>query len=198
MHDPHAHFVRCPPRGRSVPSERPGGTEMKERVVMVGAGYWSQFQVEGWRDAGAPLVAIANRHVENAEALAQRYGVPRCYSDIASMLDAERPTLVDVCLPPVAQEPAVRAAIERGIPTICQKPFGIDLKQAEAMTALAEATLEIALAIGELVDDLDPDCTPGDGDGAGLRGQTGEEDPDACGARRDVGETAGPWSHAHL
>ena len=25
----------------------------------------------------------------------------------------------------VAQEPAVRAAIERGIPTICQKPFGI-------------------------------------------------------------------------
>ncbi len=112
---------------------------MSERIVMIGAGYWSQFQVEGWRDAGAPLAAIANRHVENAEALAQRYGVPRCYSDISAMLDAERPTLVDVCLPPVAQEPAVRAAIERGIPTICQKPFGIDLNQAEAMTALAEA-----------------------------------------------------------
>ncbi len=112
---------------------------MNERIVMVGAGYWSQFQVEGWRDAGAPLQAIANRHIENAEVLAQRYGVPRCYGDIAAMLDAERPTLVDVCLPPVAQEPAVRAAIERGIPTICQKPFGIDLKQAEAMTARAEA-----------------------------------------------------------
>jgi D-apiose dehydrogenase len=112
---------------------------MNDRIVMVGAGYWAQFQVEGWRDAGAPLVAIANRHVENAEALARRYGVPRCYGDIARMLDAERPTLVDVVLPPAAQEPAVRAAIERGIPTICQKPFGIDLKQAEAMTALAEA-----------------------------------------------------------
>jgi predicted dehydrogenase len=112
---------------------------MNERIVMVGAGYWAQFQVEGWRDAGAPLVAIGNRHVENAEALARRYGVPRCYSDIAHMLDAERPAIVDVVLPPVAQEPAVRAAIERGIPTICQKPFGVDLKQAEAMTALAEA-----------------------------------------------------------
>jgi predicted dehydrogenase len=32
----------------------------------------------------------------------------------------------------------VRAAIERGIPVICQKPFGVDLKQAEAMTAMAE------------------------------------------------------------
>jgi predicted dehydrogenase len=112
---------------------------MSERVVMVGAGYWAQFQVEGWRDAGTPLRAIANRHIETAEALAQRYGVPKCYSDIALMLDAERPTLVDVVLPPVAQEPAVRAAIERGIPTICQKPFGTDLKQAEAMTALAES-----------------------------------------------------------
>ena len=112
---------------------------MNERVVMVGAGYWAQFQVEGWRDAGTPLVAIANRHLENAQALAQRYGIARCYSDVATMLDAERPTLVDVVLPPVAQEPAVRAALERGIPTICQKPFGVDLRQAQAMTALAEA-----------------------------------------------------------
>jgi D-apiose dehydrogenase len=112
---------------------------MTERIVMVGAGYWAQFQVEGWRDAGAPLAAICNRHVAAAEALAQRYGVSRCYDDVARMLDAERPTLVDVVLPPVAQEPVVRAAIERGIPTICQKPFGTDLNQAEAMTALAEA-----------------------------------------------------------
>jgi len=28
--------------------------------------------VEGWRDAGAPLGAIANRHIEHAQALAQR------------------------------------------------------------------------------------------------------------------------------
>lgn len=109
-----------------------------ERVVMIGAGYWAQFQVEGWRDAGSPLVAIANRNPAHAEALAQRYGVPKCYADVATMLDVEQPTLVDIVLPPAAQEPAVRAAIERGLPVICQKPFGIDLKQAEAMTALAE------------------------------------------------------------
>jgi D-apiose dehydrogenase len=112
---------------------------MAERVVMVGAGYWAQFQVEGWRDAGAPLCAIANRHVDTAQALAQRYGVPGVYADIARMFDEQQPTLVDVVLPPVAQEPVVRAAIERGIPTICQKPFGMTLAQAESMTAMAEA-----------------------------------------------------------
>jgi len=39
---------------------------MSERIVMVGAGYWSQFQVEGWRDIGTPLAAIANKEMVNA------------------------------------------------------------------------------------------------------------------------------------
>ena len=112
---------------------------MDHRIVMVGAGYWAQFQLEGWRDAGAPLVALCNRSAAPAQALAQRYAVAQVYTDVTRMLDAERPTLVDVVLPPEAQEPVVRAALERGIPTICQKPFGIDLTQAEAMTALAKA-----------------------------------------------------------
>ncbi len=112
---------------------------MNERIVMVGAGYWSQFQVEGWRDAGAPLAAICNRSAAPAEALAQRYGVPKVYTDLQAMLDAEQPTLVDVCLPPVAQAPAVRAAVARRIPTICQKPFGTDQGEAEALTEMAEA-----------------------------------------------------------
>jgi glutamyl-tRNA reductase len=94
---------RKPPAGT-------GRCASDERVVMIGAGYWAQFQVEGWRDAGSPLVAIANRNPANAEPLARRYGVPKCYADVATMLDAEQPTLVDVVLPPVAQEPAVRAA----------------------------------------------------------------------------------------
>lgn len=121
---------------------------MNQRVVLVGAGYWARFQVEGWRDAGAPLVAICNRHLEAAEALARRYGVPRCYSNVATMLDAERPTLVDVVLPPVAQEAAVRAALERAVPTICQKPFGTDLAQAEAMVAMAQAA-QVPLVVHE-------------------------------------------------
>jgi hypothetical protein len=39
----------APPPTSCVPSSR--GCEMNERIVMVGAGYWAQFQVEGWRDA---------------------------------------------------------------------------------------------------------------------------------------------------
>jgi predicted dehydrogenase len=112
---------------------------MNERIVVVGAGYWAQFQFEGWRDAGTPVIAMCNRTAANAEPLAERFGVPRCYARIEEMLDEERPSIVDVILPPAVQEPAVRAALQRGIPTICQKPFGADLREAEAMAALAES-----------------------------------------------------------
>ena len=53
------------------------------------------------------------------------------------MLDTVRPDLLDVLLPPAAQNAVVQLAMERRIPTICQKPFGMDLLQAEGMVALA-------------------------------------------------------------
>jgi D-apiose dehydrogenase len=109
-----------------------------ERIAMVGAGYFAQFQLEGWRDAGTPVAALCDTDLPRAEALAARFGVPRCFSDADAMFDAVQPDLVDVVLPPAAQAGVVHAALQRQIPTICQKPFGIDLAEAEAMTALAE------------------------------------------------------------
>jgi D-apiose dehydrogenase len=108
-------------------------------IAMVGAGYFAQFQLEGWRDAGAPVVALCDLDAARAHALALRHGGLRCFTAAADMLDAMQPTLVDVVLPPQAQAAVVRAALERRIPTICQKPFGADLAEAEAMTAFAEA-----------------------------------------------------------
>jgi D-apiose dehydrogenase len=111
---------------------------MNERIAMVGAGYFAQFQLEGWRDAGAPVLALCDLDAARRQSLAARFGIERLYADAALMMDSVHPDLLDVVLPPAAQEPVVRAALERGIATICQKPFGTDLAQAEAMTALAE------------------------------------------------------------
>lgn len=109
------------------------------RIAVVGAGYFAQFQLAGWRDAGAQVVGIADLDVSRAAALAQRFEVPQCFDDAAGMFDAVRPDLVDVILPPQAQADVVRQALQRQLPTICQKPFGTDLAEAEAMAALATA-----------------------------------------------------------
>jgi D-apiose dehydrogenase len=106
-------------------------------IAMVGAGYFAQFHLEGWRDSGVPVVALCDVDLPRAQALAQRFDVAQVHADAASMFDAVQPTLVDVVLPPEAQAAVVGEALRRGIPTICQKPFGSNLREAEALTALA-------------------------------------------------------------
>jgi predicted dehydrogenase len=106
---------------------------------MVGAGYFAAFQLAGWQAAGASVVALCDLDAARSAALAARHGVPQTFEDAASMFDAVRPDLVDVVLPPTAQAAVVGAALQRALPTVCQKPFGRDLADAETMTALAAA-----------------------------------------------------------
>ena len=110
------------------------------RIAVVGCGYFAAFHIEGWRDCAADVVALCDVDPQRAAAMATRFDVRQVFSDAADMLDATLPTLVDVVLPPAAQVAVVQAALARRIPTICQKPFGVDLAQAQAMVAMAAAT----------------------------------------------------------
>lgn len=120
----------------------------QHRVAMVGAGYFARFQLEGWRDCGVQVVALCDTDQPRAQALAQEFGVPIVFDDAVALMDAAAPTLLDVVLPPAAQSGVVTAALERGIATICQKPFGADLDQAQAMAALARQH-QVMLAVHE-------------------------------------------------
>ena len=62
--------------------------DRKLRVVAVGAGYFSQFQYQGWRNIDAvDISALTNRDLAKGQALAARYGVPRVYGQVEEMLD---------------------------------------------------------------------------------------------------------------
>ena len=111
----------------------------KARIAVVGAGYFAAFHLEGWAHCGADLVGLCDLDAARADSLAKGFGVAHTYGDAALMLQALRPTLVDVVLPPQAQAPVVLAALSMGLPVICQKPFGTDLVQARQMTAAAAA-----------------------------------------------------------
>lgn len=105
------------------------------RVACVGAGYFSQFHYESWaRMERVTLTAACDLDRERARATGLT-----AYDDITRMIEAERPDLLDVILPPAVQAGAIRAALKAGVKRIiCQKPFCRDLAEARAVTAEAE------------------------------------------------------------
>jgi predicted dehydrogenase len=110
----------------------------KLRVLGVGAGYFSQFQYMGWRNIDeVAVVGIVNRDAAKARALAERFGIERTFTDLDEALEATRPDLVDIITPPETHLAYVSATLARGIPTICQKPFGRDHADALALAAVA-------------------------------------------------------------
>ncbi len=110
----------------------------KTRVAVVGAGYFAQFHVQGWQAAGADVVAVCDTDVAKARDMAERFAVPAVFGQASAMLAQTQPELVDIVLPPSAQADVLRLSLARGIPAVCQKPFGVDSAEAVALTEEAE------------------------------------------------------------
>lgn len=110
------------------------------RVAVAGAGHYARFHLAAWaRLPDAAPVAIADPDRARADVLATRFGVPGTFADAAAMIDAVRPDLLDIVVPPAGQADLIALAADRGIDAICQKPFCTSLAEAEAAVARAEA-----------------------------------------------------------
>lgn len=102
-----------------------------QRVAVVGAGFFSQFHLEGWRQLpGVELVALCDADTARATSLAQRFGIAKVYADAAEMLETTQAHLVDVVTPPASHAEVLGLVLDQKLPVICQKPFGAHYAQA--------------------------------------------------------------------
>jgi predicted dehydrogenase len=118
-------------------------SKAKLKGVCVGAGYFSRFQYEAWgRIPEVEIVANCNRHVERAKEYAEEFGISTTYSydDFAAMLDAEKPDFVDIITPPETHLELCKAAAERGIGIICQKPLAPTHEESVAVAKVAQGS----------------------------------------------------------
>ncbi len=108
------------------------------RIAVVGAGYFSQFHLEGWaQTAGAQVLAVCDSDRMKAANVAARFGIAHVFDSVAQMT-AELPLdLVDVVTPPESHHAVLTELFKHQVPVICQKPFGQDYAQAVALTAAA-------------------------------------------------------------
>ena len=111
---------------------------MTIRAAVLGTGFGTRVHVPGLRLAGAEVVAIASRQLSRAQAAARDLGIAGAFDDAGRMLDAARPELLCIATPPAAHVEAVRAAADRGVHVICEKPLAYDAAQAWEAVAAAE------------------------------------------------------------
>lgn len=108
----------------------------KKRFAMLGAGFWSRFQLAAWRElGGVECVAVCDRVRRKAEERAEEFGVPRAYEDPEELLRREQVDFLDVVTSPETHAELVLLAAERKIPVICQKPMALSLAEAGRMVS---------------------------------------------------------------
>lgn len=114
------------------------------RIVLIGAGAHSQgnhlpalAHYVREHPGEIDLAALCDLRREHAETMAARYGFARVYTDLAAMLEKERP---DGCIAvtPIPITPVIAAQVMRaGIPLMMEKPPAATVAEAREVAALA-------------------------------------------------------------
>ena len=106
------------------------------RVAGVGAGYFSQFHLQGWRDL--PQVELA-AWCDRDPGKLQGFARENSFSDLDQMLERVKPDLLDIVTPPETHLEIVRIAAARGVPMICQKALAPSYEEARQVVSTAQA-----------------------------------------------------------
>ncbi len=120
-------------------------------VGIVGAGFARTTQIPGFRNcAGARIVAIASRHLERAQSVAQEFGIEHVASDWKELVTRDDIDLVSVVTPPSTHMEITLAALDHGKAVLCEKPMAMDAAEAKRMTDRANQAGVLALIDHEL------------------------------------------------
>lgn len=121
----------------------------KLKFALFGAGFWSNYQLPGWYEAGdVECVAVYNRTRDKAEALAEKFNIPSVYEDAEELLDTENLDFVDICTNVETHAHFTTMAAQHGLAVVCQKPMATTLEEAQSMLDVCKAN-KVPLYINE-------------------------------------------------
>ncbi len=114
----------------------------KIRTVVVGAGYFAQAEHLPAMKANADIeiTAICRRNLEALKPVAAAFDIPGVYTDYREMIDREKPDAVMVITSVAATLEVSSYAMEKGIPTMLEKPPGRNVAEARALVEVARRT----------------------------------------------------------
>ena len=107
---------------------------MAIKVGVIGAGGMAHYHIQGFRQAGAEVVAMADVNMEAAKASAEKNDIPNVFGDVAEMLASDIDA-VSIIVPNKFHAPLSIQALEAGKHVFCEKPPALNAPQVEEMIA---------------------------------------------------------------
>jgi len=113
---------------------------MSLKIAIVGCGKIADAHVEEIkRIPNASLCAVCDTEPIIAEQLAVRYAIPKRYTDLAKMLEIEKPDVLHITTPPQSHLALTRQAVAAGCHVFLEKPVALHHCDAEAIVASVTA-----------------------------------------------------------
>ncbi len=107
------------------------------RVGVLGAGFGGAVHAPAYIAQGRfDVVAIASPN--RAAAVAKARKIPHAFTSLDEMLAGCELDVLSIATPPFNHREAVLAGLARGLHVLCEKPFALNVADAEAMLAAAE------------------------------------------------------------
>lgn len=117
------------------------------RIALIGTGRIGQVHARSVADLReATLQWVCDPFVEGAEQIAQQFG-GRVTADAADVLSATDVDAIIIASPTATHVDLLDAAIDAGIPALCEKPIDLDIGRVEGLRAKA-ATGSTVIALG--------------------------------------------------
>lgn len=115
--------------------------EKKARCAVIGAGWWgtAAHVPSFYHNRDAELVAIQHKDLATAERIAYDFRVPNACTTTEQVLAIEELDAVAISSPPHLHYPQAKAALERGLHVLVEKPMTHTLAQTEELVELAAA-----------------------------------------------------------
>ncbi len=109
------------------------------RVGFIGSGWPDRVQIATFRAGGLVPYAIASASETNAQRVAATHNLARAFTRWQELVADEAVDIVSICTPPHLHREIAEMALAAGKHVICEKPTALNVDEAEAMLAAAQA-----------------------------------------------------------
>lgn len=108
-------------------------------VAVVGTGFGEKIHIPGFQEhPDTDLIAVYNRNLEKANAIAQSYEIPHAFNDLEALVSLPEVDAVSISTPPFLHYEMAKTVLNAGKHLLLEKPMTLNATQTRELYHLAK------------------------------------------------------------